>query len=337
MSVIDVARLLQEISPEAPSGANLEYDPAYAEINRLAQGKPEQQIGDSKIDAEGPNWKEVKPKAIELLTRTKDLRLAMLLTRALVRTDGLAGLNDGLEVLRGFVDKFWGTVHPQLDPEDKNDPTMRVNIIASLCHADSMLRLVREAPLVAVKGARFTLREVLIATGRLPAPTGGAPVPEAAVVEGAFTDLDLASLQATTDQAGGSVEHVKGIEASLTEKVGVTNAPDLSELTSLLVATHKVLQERLAARGVAVPGIEAASGPGPGPKPITGEVGSREDAIRMLDKVSDYFKRNEPSSPVPILLKRAKRLVSKSFMEIMKDIAPGGVSEVERIRGGGED
>jgi type VI secretion system protein ImpA len=83
--------------------------------------------------------------------------------------------------------------------------------------------------------------------------------------------------------------------------------------------------------------MEAAAGgvagaPG-GPKPIAGEVTSREDAIRMLDKITDYFNRNEPSSPVPILLRRAKRLVSKSFMEIVKDLAPDGLSQVERIRG----
>ncbi|MBE0617668.1 MAG: hypothetical protein IH608_07060 [Proteobacteria bacterium] len=62
---------------------------------------------------------------------------------------------------------------------------------------------------------------------------------------------------------------------------------------------------------------------------------SREDVVHLLDKVCDYFRRNEPSSPVPLLLERAKRLVSKSFLEIVRDLAPDGVAQVELIRGPG--
>ena len=46
-----------------------------------------------------------------------------------------------------------------------------------------------------------------------------------------------------------------------------------------------------------------------------------------------YYERHEPSSPVPLLLKRAKRLVAKDFMEILRDLAPDGVDQAERISG----
>jgi type VI secretion system protein ImpA len=55
-----------------------------------------------------------------------------------------------------------------------------------------------------------------------------------------------------------------------------------------------------------------------------------------LDKLCDYFDRNEPSSPVPILLRRAKRLINKSFMDIVRDMASNGVSQVELLRGSEE-
>ena len=66
---------------------------------------------------------------------------------------------------------------------------------------------------------------------------------------------------------------------------------------------------------------------------MSGEIRSRDDAIRVLDRVSEYFRRNEPSSPVPLLLQRAKRLISKDFMEILRDMAPQGLSEAEKIGG----
>ena len=67
-----------------------------------------------------------------------------------------------------------------------------------------------------------------------------------------------------------------------------------------------------------------------------GAIGSRQDAIRALDAVVEYFRRNEPSSPVPLMIERAKRLVSKNFLEVLEDIAPDAVS-VARAVGGLKD
>ncbi len=54
-----------------------------------------------------------------------------------------------------------------------------------------------------------------------------------------------------------------------------------------------------------------------------GAIRSRQDAIRALDAVAEFFRRNEPSSPIPLFVDRAKRLVSKDFLEVLADIAPG--------------
>jgi type VI secretion system protein ImpA len=65
----------------------------------------------------------------------------------------------------------------------------------------------------------------------------------------------------------------------------------------------------------------------------TGEIKSREDIVRLLDKACEYFKRNEPSSPVPLLLQRAKRLISADFMEVMRELAPDGLSQAKKNAG----
>ena len=69
---------------------------------------------------------------------------------------------------------------------------------------------------------------------------------------------------------------------------------------------------------------------------ISGVVRSRQDAIRALDAVSTYFRQHEPSSPIPMLLDRAKRLVSKSFLEVLADIAPEALGQA-RSAGGLKD
>src|SRR5580698_4323912 len=127
MPVTNIEALLAPVSADDPCGADLEYgDPAFTAFDRATQGKPEQQIGSTIIPAEEPDWKAVGRQAIDLLARTKDLRVAVQLTKALLHTDGLRGLADGLTVLQRFVESYWEGLHPRLDPSDGNDPTMRV-------------------------------------------------------------------------------------------------------------------------------------------------------------------------------------------------------------------
>jgi type VI secretion system protein ImpA len=339
MSIIDVEQLLQQISDEAPSGEDLEYDPAYGEMARAAEGRAAQQMGDSVVEAEEPDWRSVRNMATELLARSKDLRIGVQLTRALLNTDGVVGLSDGLEVTRRMLDQFWDNLHPQLDPDDDNDPIMRINTLVSLTDRDTMLADVRKAPLVSSRGlGRFSLRDIEIATGAVQAPEGAENLPSIEGIDAAFMDADLDELKVTADAIGAAIENVEAIESFVTEKVGVGQAADLSALPSLLRTAQQVMVDRLSRRGVGVEtsgeeGAEAAPSAEGAPQPIAGEIRSREDVVRVLDKACEYFERHEPSSPIPLLLRRAKRLVSKDFMEILRDLAPDGVEQAENIGG----
>ncbi|MDX1656975.1 MAG: type VI secretion system protein TssA [Candidatus Competibacteraceae bacterium] len=340
MSAIDVPRLLEEISPDQPCGEDLEYDAGYIEMEQAAQGKPEQQFGDTLIPAEEPNWRQVRDKALELLARSRDLRVIGYLNRALVRTDGLQGLADGLALLRGVLEQHWDHLHPQLDPEDDYDPTMRVNAIASLCD-QALLRALREAPLARSRAlGSVSLRDIEVATGQAPAPPGVEPM-EPATVEAVFQDADPASLQAVQAAVDNSLDHLRAVEALLMERVGPEQAPDLEALPRLLKTLRAVLAERLGGHdpgqatepdqdSAPVSGAQTAA---PATGGVASQIASREDVVRMLDKLCEYFARHEPTSPVPLLLRRARRLVHMDFMEIIQDLAPDGINQVETIRG----
>ena len=69
MSIIDVEKLLAPVNGESPVGADLSYDPSFMEIEQIAAGKPEQQVGDTIIAAEDPDWKELKTRCTEALSR----------------------------------------------------------------------------------------------------------------------------------------------------------------------------------------------------------------------------------------------------------------------------
>jgi type VI secretion system protein ImpA len=76
-------------------------------------------------------------------------------------------------------------------------------------------------------------------------------------------------------------------------------------------------------------GSEAAGGGG-GPR-IAGRVESRDDVIKALDAIADYYRRKEPISPVPLALARARGWVDADFMSVMADIAPDSLSELKRV------
>jgi type VI secretion system protein ImpA len=68
----------------------------------------------------------------------------------------------------------------------------------------------------------------------------------------------------------------------------------------------------------------------------TGEIRSREDVLKMLRKICEYYVQAEPSSPVPLVLKRAARLAEMDFMQIVKDMSPEAVAQIQKITGEAE-
>ncbi len=330
--LLRLEELLRPISQESPCGENLEYDPATIALEALARGKSEQQFGDTVIPGEEPDWREVREAALALLHRTADIRIAVLLARALLRTDGLPGFAEVLAVLRQWLEERWEHVHPRLDPED-GDPTMRVNALAALAHPETTLAALRQAPLATGRTAgSFSLRDCLMAAGEIPVPDGRTP-PDAAAVAAAFAETPAAELQATAQAVEASLAALAAIEAGLAQRLEPGRTPDLSALTQALHAAQRIIAAHVAPRpaGDGAAGAEAA--PPGAAVAAPGEIRSREDIVRLLDTAAAYLRQHEPSSPVPHLLDRAKRLIAMDFVALLKELAPAGLPEFETLSG----
>jgi type VI secretion system protein ImpA len=336
--VVDIGSLCRGITPDEPCGVNLEYDPAFLELELVVKGKPEVQYGDTIAAATPPDWKLAKAMALALFGRTIDLRVAVMLARALLCVDGLAGFATGLQIVERMLEQYWGGLHPQLDPQDDNDPILRVNTLAALCETGCVLRDLHDAPLVESRAhGRFSLRDVDLATGELDLPEN-VEKPALASIEAAFLDVDLNELenmdQALSDAYRSSIR----IEQVLTENVGASHALDMSALSRLLKRASDYVQERRGRRAGAADSEGAGAKFSPAadrsnqaaPTLRRGGVLSRDDLLAMIDEICGYYEQYEPSSPVPLLLQRARRLVNKSFLEILEDLAPDGLNQLHQ-------
>lgn len=338
---MDLEALLAAREGEGPSGENLEYDFDFMQLQIAAQPGEERQAGTEILAAEDPDFKDVEARALAILERSHDLRAAVILAWAVLHTKGLPGFAGVVAYVRGCLDQHWDTCHPQLDADDDNDPTMRINAVRGLAGDGTVLSGLRRAALTNSRNfGRLTLRDLQMVSGEVPPPEGQDAPYDRATVAAAFTDTGEEAVAATLAAVRALQADVKAIEAIFTDKTP-GDGPDLDDLKKMLSQIARYVSEHVSGAEA-----EAADDEGSGDAPaaasaprrggggaMPGSVETAQDARAALDKVMDYFRRYEPSSPVPIILERAKRLVGADFMTIMKDMAPAGLDSVMMIGG----
>ena len=344
LSTASVESLLSSISEAHPSGDDLEYDPAFTALEAQAQPKAEQQFGDTVIAAVEPEWRVLIGSAIELLGRSKDVRIAVLTLRAATRTQGIAGFSLGITLLLELLERFWDTIHPQLDADDNDDPTMRLNALAPLADGNNGCIVLRDLYDCVIGTSRtvgaIRVRDIAIASNKL-SPSGSDAGYTMAQVEGALQDIHAAQPE-VIEIAMGVAAMVQKLEALVEEKTGRAAELDLKPLRSTTHLLRQVCQAAtnqtdLSSDEGTAPQEQAADVASTGAVrsggAIRGEIGSRQDALVMLDKVIAFLERTEPGNPAPLLIQRAKRLVGVSFIDIMNDLAPDALNSIQNITG----
>jgi Uncharacterized protein conserved in bacteria len=141
---VEVPLLLAAVSATSPCGEDLEYDADFLHLERDSLGKPERSMGDSILPAEPPEWRSIQQQSLALLQRSKDLRITHFLLQSSLALEGVSGLARVLTLISELLKQYWADLHPRLDAEDNNDPTVRINALAGLT-SDVTVRLLRES------------------------------------------------------------------------------------------------------------------------------------------------------------------------------------------------
>ena len=341
-TTIAVDDLVAPLDAAAPCGENLEYDADFLALETALRGAPEVQYGSTITPATPPDWQAVHALALALMARTRDLRIAVALARALLALGGVAGCAQGLALVERLLGEQWDGVHPQLEADDDFDPMLRINVLAALVAPTQLLGELRAAPLVRVRAlGSFSLRDIEMARERERAQADGAGEPPAqartttAMIDAAFAAAAPDDLAATGAALRAIGESVRAIDGQLARHVGAGSALDLAPLATLAAQALAVVDGHV--RDDVPIHAEEAGFQTPAAVPVRtsdpGAIAGSADVVRLLDRLCAYYAEHEPSSPVPLLLQRARRLVDKTFVELLQDLAPDGVSQLARVSG----
>lgn len=341
--------MIQILSEAEPAGVNAEYDSLYLALDELAIGVPASQMGDSVIQGQDPDYKQLRKNCLELWKQTRDLRVAVFFTVANLCLDGLEGLRDGLLVIRFLVDELWTEFYPQLDPDDDNDPTERINILNILspqpsAYMDPVMFLFRLREKKLIDSLRYTLRDHMIASGELDA---GEERVDAALLHAEMLAIPMEQMQIKVGLVSEILELLSVISDVMNEKMSGRAYINFDSLEDELKRLKRFYSgyvydnsvEKSEEEGMVAEEAENTAG-------IAGvrsvrtvfnlndfTPSSRVEALMLLRKSAEYFQHAEPTSPIPFFINRALRMAEMNFMDLLSEIAPDSVERGRDILG----
>lgn len=311
---VELVSLAANLSAEGSAGEALE-DEVFALEQRAA---PQHSLVEGSVDRR--NWLTIRGQAAEMLSRSRDLRIAVVLAQALANTHGWFGFERGIAAIELLLAQHWDRLHPALDED--GHAYRRANALAALASPEMLSDLRRACVLTDLH-----LADLLDAKTK------------DAALRSAFLDAPAAER--------GASARVRASLESIQARMAKHEAPvhELDALVQLAEQASARMRALVAKFSAEVPAGQGGGDEAPGagaprrpaePERGVGAIGSAADVLLAIDRICEYYQRCERSSPVPLLLMRARRLVNRSFLEVVQDLADKGLPQIQGIAGSSE-
>jgi type VI secretion system protein ImpA len=323
---LDVEALLAPVPGDDPVGADLSYDAGRQEIEsafeRSANGEGDEAVVD---------WRQVIDLIEAQSALTKDVWLAVYLCRAGARAGQADTVEAGAQYLAGLFERFWDRVHPQLEDyglQGRKAPCESLTRLAEFLNPLRRMVLVAHPRLGAYSGADFErFRENAESEDGY------------GMFRAALQDLGSEPLELALARVAGIEDGIRRADAVLTAEAGSETGTNFTPAYEVLASVRRAIahfspnsaaEPEEAEGGDAQDASGSHSQSGSGPR-IAGRIETREDVLRAMDAIAEYYRQREPASPVPLALARAREWVNADFLRILEDIAPAGMEEVRRV------
>jgi type VI secretion system protein ImpA len=320
---IDLVELLAPITPDRPCGEDVSFDHVYDRVREARRADdPSLRQGEWQTECKTADWRLVIKLATEVLARqSKDLQMAVWLGEALISTDGLVGARQAFELLHRLLDEHWDGLYPEPDGDDVEERAAKLawfNIYAG----DAL----RKSPISS--GARVvTLMDWQDSREVDNLGRQNAEAYQAALDEGRMTGeaFDKAMLESRAEDVSAWLEQVSAalpafelFKRTVDARLGRA-APSLAALEDALIRLRQVIARTAQAKGIGeavtavaveeAPSTTAASDAASAPLGAldlsAGAATSRQEALRALGRIAEFFRRTEPHNPVSFMLDKA--------------------------------
>jgi len=323
---IDLETLSSSLSDEQPSGPDLSYDATRQEIEEAF----DRSANDDGAAENETDWRDVIRKILAQAEVTRDIWLPIYLMRAGANIGNLETVEDGAKLLAALFETQWPTVHPQLDDygfQGRKGPCESLTRIGEFLAPLRRVVLLEHPRLGSYSGADFERFR-----------TNGESEDGYGMFRALLAETDDDALGEIVTRLEGIVEAIRRADAALVLNAGDDTGTnfkttydafeELQRGVASFMRTPSPLVDETDQVGSDDGEFSADRGGGPS---IGGKVNSRQDVIRALDAISDYYKRKEPGSPIPFALHRVRDWVSLDFLTVLEDIAPGSLEEARRV------
>lgn len=352
--VIDIEALLAPLAAgeggagEDPRGDYSATSPYQKLRDARSDARAEERAQDS--SGEDPTtpaaWRDVRNLAQQCLgERSKDFEVAAWLAEALVRLEGLRGLAASAALIQGMAERYWEHGFPQPDEDGLDARSAPIGGLAGEGADGTIMQPLRRIPLFRRPDGR-PVGLHLWKTAEDTAKIGDERRREARLAAGvpAYDALqnearaDAAQLRGVAAAARAAKQAWLAMDAALTERFGAA-APSTRNVTEALDTIFEIGErvlgaipedvppgaaeaeapaggEAAAEGGAAMPGAAAAAGPAARP------LRTREDAIRQLEELAEWFRKTEPHSPLAYTLTDAARRARMPLPELLAEVLP---------------
>jgi type VI secretion system protein ImpA len=347
--VLDFDSLLVPISEESPSGENLQYSGIYDEIRDARRADEDIAQGDWQHELKVADFRKVVDLAVPALTsQTKDLQICVWLAESLSRQNGFVGLRDGLRLARELQANFWETIYPEIDEGDMEG---RANALEWLDKQCSLVA--RETPLTAGEGVNFIgfedsktfdipeniddldsdKRQKLQELQQQAETENRITGERWRKAKGQTRRQFYEELSLTLDECWSEYEQ---LDRTIEDNFERNQMPALLQLKKSLDAIRDLVKKLLLEKRQAEPteeelaaGVETTEGTisadgetivVTGVAGTSGPIKSRQDALKRLSEVAEFFRKTEPHSPVSHLVSRSVKWGNMSLESLLQEL-----------------
>ncbi len=328
--VVDWAGLVEPLEGD-PVGPDLSYD---AERVAIEDAFSTSASGERADDV---NWRDLIVRIRAQAEKTRDLWLGIYWARAGALSGSLEAVAEGAQLLAGLIETHWDLVHPQLDEVGFLGRKSACDGLAR--HAEFIQPLRRVALIVHPRLGSYSAADLERFEQEADAAEGYG------MFRAALEQLDDESVDGAIDTLDVIREAIRRVDRVLTDHAGEDSATDfaptyqvLAQMRTALARHSRTAQAPHGDAGGDAEGDAASAGDrgaavttGAGAGFVAGRIETRDDVLRALDAVADYYRRREPGSAVPLALRRAREWVPKSFIEVLADIAPASMDDARRV------